>query len=254
MENKTHSTMAKNTRIVIIILVLIIIGSYIAKRTKQPEPIAEQPVIQEPDTTSDEITITEKVIKEDNFSGTMPEIGGKNNLATAAHDYVAKVVADFRERANLEVPDLRKEFGDLPPAHYTIDIKATHFGGLTTETILLDEYIYTGGANGMSLYTAFTAEKATGNILALKDVIILEKQKAFTDLIKKRLLAAGKAGTLSVFPEDVNKLTFDMFNDFAFDETSLIIYFDKYAISPGAQGPIPYKIPIVDLKTYLSIQ
>ncbi len=247
--------MAKNTRIVIIILVLIIVGSYIAKRTKQPEPVVEQPIIQEPDTTTDEITIIEKEIKEDNFSGTMPEIKGNNTLANAAHDYVSKVVADFRERSNLEVPDLRKEFGDdVAAAHYTIDIKATHFGGATTETILLDEYIYTGGANGMSLYTAFTDEKATGKILALKDVIILEKQKAFTDLVKKRLLAAGKAGTLSVFPEDVNKLNFDSFTDFAFDETSLILYFDKYAIGPGATGPVAYKIPVADLSAYLSIQ
>ncbi|MBP7832134.1 MAG: DUF3298 domain-containing protein [Candidatus Pacebacteria bacterium] len=251
MENK----MAKNTRTVIIILVLVIIGSYIAKRTKQPEPIPEQPVIQEPDPITDEIMITEKEIKEENFSGTMPEIKGNNTLANAAHDYVAKVVADFRERANLEVPDLRKQFGDdIAAAHYTIDIMATHFGGATTETILLSEYIYTGGANGMSLYTAFTDEKATGRILTLKDVIILEKQKAFTDLVKKRLLASGKAGTLSVFPEDVNKLSFDSFTDFAFDETSLILYFDKYAIGPGALGPVAYKIPVTDLATYLSIQ
>ncbi|HRH31145.1 MAG TPA: DUF3298 domain-containing protein [Candidatus Paceibacterota bacterium] len=250
--------MAKNTRIVIIILLLVLVGSYAMKRANRIVPADdqgnEQPIIQEPVEQTDEITITKKEIKEDNFSGSMPEITGKSALAANARAYVEKTIADFRERANLEVPDLRKEFGDLPPASYTIDLEATHIVGSVTESILINEYVYTGGANGMSLYTAFTVEKATDTILALKDVIIAEKQKAFADLVKKRLLAAGKAGTLSIFPEDVNKLSFESFTDFAFDETSLILYFDKYAISPGAQGPIAYKIPTTDLRAYLSIQ
>ncbi|MBP7831941.1 MAG: DUF3298 domain-containing protein [Candidatus Pacebacteria bacterium] len=246
--------MSNTAKIIVVILLVAVVGGYAFRRASRPEPTNEQPIIQEPVVVEEAFSITKKEIKEDNFSGTMPEIKGKSALAASARAYVEKTVADFRERANLEVPDLRKEFGDLPPAHYTIEIEATHFSGSTTESILLNEYIYTGGANGMSLYTAFTVEKATDTILSLKDVIILEKQKAFADLVKKRLLAAGKAGTLSIFPEDVNKLSFESFTDFAFDDTSLILYFDKYAIAPGASGPIAYKIPTADLKADLSIQ
>ncbi len=201
------------------------------------------------------ITIEKHNIAEENFSGSTVDIKGENSLAVAAKQFVDNEIANFRERANLEVPDIRKQFGDMPPSHYTIDITAEQLSGTRTETILIQEYVYTGGANGMSIYKAFTVEKATGTILALGDVIVSEKQDAFTQLVKDRLLAWKPEGMDSspVFKDAVDKLSFSSFTNFGFKGDTFVLYFAKYDIGPGALGPVAFEIPVADLADYLSI-
>lgn len=236
---------AKSIRIVVAILVLVIAAVYAVRYSNKHEAGVQD----------QSVTIAKKEIKEENFSGSTVAISGDSVLAVTARNFTEKEIADFRERANLEVPDIRKEFGDVPPSHYTIDIAGTLVSGSKTQSIVLNEYIYTGGANGLGLYTVFTADKTTGKLLSLKDVLVGDKQAAFLDLLKKRLLDTdANENLVGVFRDDVNALTYDKIPDFAFDDTSLIIYFDKYAIGPGALGEIAFKIPLADLTEYLSLQ
>ena len=57
----------------------------------------------------------------------------------------------------------------------------------------------------------------------------------------------------AVFQDDVKKLTFDSFKNFSFDETSLVIYFDKYEIGPGALGAVAFPLSLTTIQQYLSL-
>ncbi len=221
--------------IAFVIIVLILVFLTIGNKKETPTPAAP-------------ISIEQQDIAEENFTGQVPVIKGTSTLATTAEKYVTDSIQEFRDRANKEVPDLQKEFGDSPTSHYTIDIGATYVVGNHTESIAVDQYVYTGGANGSSFYNVFTASKESGEILSLKDILNAGKEDAFVALVKAKILADTN---LSIFEQDVQALTLDSLSDWAFDKENLIIYFDKYAIGPGAMGAIQFKIPLTELGEFL---
>lgn len=236
--------MKKTTTIIITILVLaliIITAFWLNKRTMVVAPT---------DDSSSAIVINDSTITEENFSGSRPIITGSSVLALVATEYLDQEIASFKVSADTEVPDLRKEFGeDAPPAHYSLDFKANHIVGVATESIVIDGYRYTGGANGMSFYKVFTVRKDSGELLNLRDIVNTDQQEAFTTYVKSELLIRQEA----VFVDSVNALTFDSFKNFALDENALIVYFDKYDIGPGALGPVAFSLALPTVDGYLSL-
>jgi len=201
------------------------------------------------------ISIAQETFAEEHFSGQKPVISGDGTLADAARTYVAQSIADFKIRADKEVPELRKDFGaESPTANYTIDLTAKYMEGKDTQSVVIDSYVYTGGANGNSTYKVFTASKKSGAVLAIGDIIPQTSRDAFVAFVKKKLLdeSASGATTLTLFPQDVQALTLNSFDDFAFDEKNVYIYFDKYQIGPGALGAIAYPLSLETVSTYLS--
>jgi len=200
--------------------------------------------------TQSPVVIIDTQIKETNFSGSRPVITGSSIVVSAANDYLEKEIASFKASADTDVPDLRKEFGeDAPPSHYTIDFTAKYIVGGTTESIVIDGYRYTGGANGMSFYKVFTARKDSDTLLSLRDVVRSEQQEAFVAYVKNEILTRQEA----VFVDDVNKLTFDSFKNFSFDQNALTLYFDKYEIGPGALGAVAFPLELSTIGQYLTV-
>ena len=201
------------------------------------------------------VTISTKKINETNFTGTIPVISGTSPLVSVAQAYIDKEVSDFKKSADTDVPDIRKHFGnDTPSSNYEIDINATYTHGSKTESIVLGQYEYTGGANGNSTYKVFTDDILTGKVLTLSDVIAPEKQSAFTKLLKNELNTWIPEGSDApvVFKNQVNALTFNSLTNWSMDNTNLIIYFDKYAIGPGSLGPVAFPIPLTKINSLLN--
>ncbi len=202
------------------------------------------------------IKITKKEIKEDNFTGNMPIITGKGKLADAGRTYVDTTIKDFRTEANRDVPPMKKQFGaDSPTASYEIDIDAKYIKSDKTESIVMVVYTYTGGAHGNSLYKVLTATLGKdAKILSLSEVINTSDQTAFTDLIKKELLAWRPSSTDAspVFPDDVNALKFNSFVDWSLDDKNLTLYFDQYEIGPGVLGGVAFPISLDKIKNFLN--
>lgn len=200
-------------------------------------------------------SISNKNIKEENFSGTMPIISGSGEVELRAREYVEVKVAEFRKQANTDVPDMREKFGaDNPTAQYTIDISAKHVQGEKTRSIVMSIYAYTGGANGNSSYKVITASRANGKILSLSDVIKQEEKGAFTEFVKKELNAwrPGESEGPVVFVDEVKNLKFDSFSNWSIDDNNLIIYFDKYEVGPGALGAVAFPLKIEEIKNFLN--
>ncbi len=155
----------------------------------------------------------------------------------------------------MDVPDMRAHFGsDSPTAHYTIDIEATYISGPKTESIVLGTYAYTGGANGNSTYKVITADKVSGKILSLSNLIQKEKTSAFTAVVKQALLdwRPDESDDQVVFPDEVKALSFNDFSNWSLDDKNLTIYFDKYAIGPGVLGAVEFPLPIEKVQDFIN--
>ncbi|MEJ0001851.1 MAG: DUF3298 domain-containing protein [bacterium] len=253
MKKKTQS----NIKNIVIAILVVIIATLLYHYTKKaPAPAKETaPAAPAPVPAATPISISEKDIKEDNFTGKQPVITGSAEIATAARAYIDKTVGDFRTQANADVPDMRAKFGaDSPPATYTIEIEAKYQKGGKTDSIILTGYAYTGGANGNSSYKVFTASHATGKMITLSDAIKSDQQAAFTAFVKKKLIAWRPQGsdTNVVFADAVGDLNFSSFDSWSMDSKNLTIYFDKYEIGPGVLGAVPFLIPLTELDTYLA--
>jgi Protein of unknown function (DUF3298) len=246
-------------RNLIILAVLVVLAVVItllsSKGNPSPVPAAGSGSQQPAESQPQPVSITTKDIKEDNFTGTVPVISGISVAATAAENYVEQEVSDFTQKADQEVPAMKAQFGaGTPPATYSLDITAKDVKGPDTETVVISEYAYTGGANGMTTWRTFTASADGRNLVSLSDVIAPSEQAAFTELVKQKLLAWIPDGSTSpmTFPEDVNALSFDSFSNWSMDGENLNIYFDKYDIGPGVLGAVTFPIPLSDLSNMLA--
>jgi|GEM_PF-1306785 len=238
---------------ILILILLTTIGINLAKKKGDTLPPNEVPAAKLEETTQ-EISITKKNITEENFSGSIPVITGNGVLANATRAYIDTALSDFRKSANKEVPAMREQFGaDSPTANYTFDMDATYIEGPTYASIVLSGFVYTGGANGNSFYKVFTASLSGDRVLALQDVIKVERQADFAGLVKSELLAwrPPESNGSVVFEDVVDDLTFDSFHDWSLDSKNLTLYFDKYEIGPGVLGSVAFPLPFTKVKDYV---
>lgn len=237
-----------------IILVLVAAGRQFYRRYQSRLSNTPEPVLPETVEKTAATTITKQEIKKENYSGSQPVISGTSPLAAAARTYVDNAISEFEMQANADVPAMREEFGpDSPPASYTIDIDAKAVDGPGTASIVLTQYVYTGGAHGSSTYKVFTASRESGALLTLRDVIRADKQTAFTEFIQKKLLAWSPDSNTSapvVFPEDVTNLSFASFENWTLDDKNLTLYFSQYEIGPGVLGAVAFPIPLADIAAF----
>ncbi|MDP9249657.1 MAG: DUF3298 and DUF4163 domain-containing protein [bacterium] len=243
--------MMKKALIPIIIVLAIAAGVYFFKQS-QPE-IAENSSLED-EKTQTPITITSKEIREDNFTGSEPVIEGEGKLVNAAREYIANSITQFRTQADTDVPQMREDWGeDSPAGNYAIEIGASTAEGENTQSIIVTEYIYSGGAHGSSSYKVFTASKKSGEMLSLSDMIKNDKRSAFTKLIKEKLNAWRPAGSEStvVFPEDVADLSFEALSNWAILGDNFVLYFSQYEVGPGVLGAFALPVPLEELSDFL---
>lgn len=198
-------------------------------------------------------TISSTQIDTEYFSGQSVQIQGTSVAAKAAHQHAEERFAAFAQRATTEVPELREQFGpEAPAGTYELRLDASVISGTNTESIVIAEYEYTGGANGMSTYTTFTSLKKGGDLLSLRNIIRPDQTEAFTNEVRNRLTQwAEETEGAMLFAEDVSALTFDSFYSWSLSEDMLTIYFSKYAVGPGAIGAITIPLPLSELAAFL---
>lgn len=238
----------------VIVLAFILVGVFLFKKS-DTTVINQLPPKQTPEkSVTSSTAISTQNIMEENFTGTRPVIVGDTLISLRARDYIKERVADFKTQADKDVPDMREKFGaDSPMANYTIDIGAKYVKGDKTESIIIDMYAYTGGANGNSSFKVITASRGNGKILSLSDIIKKGQENAFTEFLKKELSAwkpTGADGPV-VFPEEVNNLKFDSFQNWSLDDKNLTIYFDKYEIGPGVLGAVAFPLSFDKINNFL---
>lgn len=202
------------------------------------------------------ISIISQKIDEENFNGTTSVISGASLLAVKMREYINTTISDFRTKSNAEVPDIRKNFGaDSPSSTYEIDISSKYIKDSKTESIVTSVYSFTGGAHGSTTYKVMTASLSNGKVLSLSDIIKKEKQNNFTLLVKKKLSKWIPEGseTSPLFADNISSLKFNSFSNWTINGGNLIIYFDQYAVGPGALGALEFPLPLKDVESLLNI-
>ena len=263
----------KTLRIFLLIVIIFGVGLLLTQKTWVPKLVDfiishETPAKTLPTPTTKEksssISITTQKITEANFTGTVTVISGTSALAVKMQEYIKTTVDEFRKQANMDVPSIRAKFGadsppatyEIDPAIYEIDINSKYIKSEKTESIVTDVYTFTGGAHGSTVYQVMTADRASGKILALSDIIVKEKQSAFVEFIKKELNSWIPEGSDApvVFADNVNSLTFDSFVNWSLDSENLIIYFDQYSIGPGVLGVTAFPLPLTKISNFTNYE
>ena len=250
----------KTLRIFLLILIVIGITLILTKNIWVPKlvnKIISKESIQVENTTPTlvPILITDKKINEENFSGETSIISGTNLLAVKMQKYINTTISDFRNQANKEVPDIKKNFAEnTASSAYEIDINSKYIKGTKTESIVTSVYSFTGGAHGSTIYKVITVSLSDGKILPLAKIIKKEKQNDFTLFVKRKLSEWIPEGSdaLVAFAENISDLKFASFSNWALDGENLIIYFNQYAIGPGALGATEFLIPLKDIKDLIN--
>ena len=235
-----------------LLLLVALVGTYYLYTQGKPEIIDTQ--IKEVGETSESISITSEEIREENFTGSRPVIAGEGLLAQTAREYVANTLKEFKAQADVDVPQMREDFGEeSPAASYSIEIIASQIESAKTGSVIISVYVYTGGAHGSSSYKTFTASKSNGEILSLADMIKQDSWEAFTALVKEKLNAWQPAGSEApvVFEDDVASLTFDSLVNWALDNKNLILYWSQYEVGPGVLGAFSFPLSLQELDAFL---
>lgn len=251
----------KTLRIFLFILIIIGIALILTRNIWVPKLVSK--IIEKEfkqgqltNSASLSISIISQKINEKNFNGTTSLISGASLLAVKMREYIDTTISDFRTKSNTEVPDIRKNFGaDSPSSTYEIDISSKYIKGVKTESIVTSVYSFTGGAHGSTTYKVMTASLSNGKILSLSNIIKKEKQNDFTELVKKKLskwIPEG-SGVSPLFADSISSLKFNSFSNWAINGGNLIIYFDQYAIGPGALGAVEFPLPIKDVESLFNV-
>ena len=227
----------KKSHVIPLIIIILLVGlglTYYIRTTRLNEPLPQtnSTLANKIDNQKEkETAISETIeIKNKNVVGSYPAITGESLVALDARADVQNFVREFQEQADAELPELRSEFPDTySDQTYGFDVKADYYSSNATRSIVLQKYIFTGGANGSAFYTTFN-ESNNGGRITLNDLITAEKRDSFVTMVKKRLMnySVPGIGTVSLFPESIADIEFENLTRFAVDNDDMILYFDEY--------------------------
>ncbi len=104
-------------------------------------------------------------------------------------------------------------------------------------------YSFTGGAHGMTIIKSLTFDTKTGKQYELNELFKpgSDYVKILSDIIRQRI----KDWNIDLLDPPFKEIRSDQ--DFYIADTTLVIYFQQYEITPGVWGFPYFPIPILDL-------
>lgn len=117
---------------------------------------------------------------------------------------------------------------------------------------VVNEYLYTGGANGLQLVTSFNYDK-NGEKITLGNIVPQENRDALLETLKVRLFSVNNISPedSGVFADSIRELTFSDLEHFYITDTDLVLAFQEYDVAPGAAGAVRISLP---RSSYISLQ
>jgi hypothetical protein len=149
----------------------------------------------------------------------------------------------FEHDANTDYADYQKDPA-YPWRQYALSIGYDTYTAGEYRFYVLNEYYYTGGANGTQLVKTF-AYRTNGTIVSLADIVPAPVRDTLVSAVKKKIydMQGMQPGSDSVFAPDIDALTFDSFTRFYVTDTDVAVLFNEYDVGPGALGAIRVTVP-----------
>jgi len=232
-----NTSFSKNFFILITIIILVGLTVWFVINNQSPiqDPVELGIDTEVVDTKEQTTQVGEYItIDAENITGSYPEIIGESTIAVSARERISDFVTDITRQANEQLPELREEFPDAySNMKYNVEVQANYYTSESNQSLVLLQYMYTGGANGTSFYQSFN-QNSEGEIISLADIIPAEKRAAFVNVVKERI--RSEHSDEGLFDNAVEGITFEQLDRFARDNNTLNIYFDEYEVAPGATG------------------
>ncbi len=204
------------------------------------------------------IMTAKEIIKEDRLvkhNVQVPEIQGLANKAFEKElngIIMAKALKDIEEvekQAKEFETIAKKEGWDIRQYEIFIDYEVK-----TNREILsfiVNTYMYTGGANGITKVDTYNIDVKGSKDLEIKDLFYSDDYK---EIINKEISVQIKkqmeSGEVDYFTEEMGFKTISDDQDFYIEDNNLVILFKKYDIAPGYMGTPEFKIPL-DTLSYM---
>ncbi len=150
--------------------------------------------------------------------------------------------------------DMHKEFPDeTVPYEASIDCDLT-FQCENLISIIMDSYVFTGGAHGYGGVSFINVNTKTGKRISNKE--LFKDYTQFEDFAEKAFRTqhnipkeASINSTGLFFEND----TFSLPENIGFTDTEMILYYNPYEISSYAEGPIEIKFNKEDISSYCAL-
>ncbi|GAA4275145.1 DUF4163 domain-containing protein [Aquimarina gracilis] len=162
---------------------------------------------------------------------------------------VKAAVVEFNE----SYKDMRVEFPDeIPPYEVSITSELS-FQCKSMVSVIMDSYVFTGGAHGYGGISFINIETKTGKRIPNKDLFkrysdfITYAEKVFRS--KFEILENESINSTGFFFEDEK---FSLPENIGFTNTEVILYYNPYEISSYAEGPVEIKIKKEDVASYFA--
>lgn len=118
-------------------------------------------------------------------------------------------------------------------------------------SLCIDVDMFTGGAHGNHMLTAYTMNTKTGTVYKkLSD--LFQKDSGYNHILTTKILAKIKENPDMYFPNAADTIReMDGSYNFFLDGNEIVIYFNEYDIAPYAAGRIYFRFPVEEWKDYL---
>lgn len=175
------------------------------------------------------------------FSGLAPDV------QTAVNAYFAKWAAAVKDRALKAVADA----ASVQDRHYQVQAVANYQMALNRDglvSVVLDDYLFSGGAHGMTVRTSYTFDTATGKVYSLSD--LFRPGTDYVGLLSREVKTQmDQRGLTPVLLTPFQSIRANQ--DFYIKGSDLVIYFQLYEYLPYAAGLPEFRVPLSSLAELL---
>jgi hypothetical protein len=223
--------MERKTLIIVVLIALLIIAGFFVWQFFAGEEVI---VSNTPQPIATSTTPSEQVVESTDayeIEVRYPTTGTPE--AEQVADFIQREMESFVSQAERDVPELR-DIGFSGTYALHLDYNVYEVGGITSYVV--DEYQYTGGANGIATLHTFVFD-ASGEELELEDAVAAENREGLVSVVQSKLEEKGG------FPDIIAELTFTDFTTFYVTDTELVIGFSEYEVAPGAAGIVEVRVP-----------
>ncbi len=147
--------------------------------------------------------------------------------------------------------DISQKYPDEIPPYEASIASELSFQCKSMISVLIDSYVFTGGAHGYGGITYINLDTKTGkqisNTELFKDYVEFKKYAEMVFRSKYDILKSESINSSGFFFKDD---TFSLPENIGFNEQEVILYYNPYEISSYAEGPVEIKIKKEDVASY----
>lgn len=184
--------------------------------------------------------VEQETRRNENYVATFEYPTGNGVGAAEVASFVKNEVNAFEALADEDVPRLRSEVGFR--YQYTIDVVVDIYQSATYRSYVVTTGEYTGGANANATVESFVYDEASGERVALADILPPGDADAFVEAVKEALRM--RSDQVGVFSDAVDALTLASLTHFYVTDTGVVVLFSKYEVAPGAAGIVSVEVSV----------